>query len=73
MHSPDDTIPDVTISGSLAVALMEAMEWADHHAATHGEYRAELEIRRNCYALEFEALRSWGLWNLPTTHVGTDT
>lgn len=59
MHdTPTTTIPDVVISGALAMDLMEVLLWAAYHAgATEGIARGEIERAR--FAFDVECVRSW--------------
>ncbi|MFJ6019764.1 hypothetical protein ACIQFP_10485 [Nocardiopsis alba] len=53
MDDDSHTYPDVVISGALALALVDALEWAAHRT-TGAESTAREEFARMSYALEYE-------------------
>lgn len=54
----DHVVPDVTVSGTLALELLEILEWAQNRA-TATEYRATHEITSARMALDTECTASW--------------
>lgn len=57
-NTPDDTVPDVEISGALVMDLLEILAWAGYRA-TDAEDTASSEIAAAAKALSDEAVAAW--------------
>lgn len=63
-HDPHE-VPDVTISGALALELLDVLTWADLRTRVP-EHEARHEIRKARVALDMECWASWFLQRYAT-------